>query len=122
MIAGFRLGAVAFLLGMMLGPLRELLLAPLLGGMAAALLEAAVMVAGLWWVAGAALRPPPPVPWIAGVVAVAVVLAAEMLLGAGFDATGLSAQRAPRGLAEQAVGLLPLAWLGVLPLLRGRAG
>jgi hypothetical protein len=62
------------------------------------------------------------VPWIAGVVAVAVVLVAEMLLGAGFDATGLSAQRAPRSMAEQAVGLVPLAWLGVLPLLRRRAG
>lgn len=119
MTAGFRLGAVGFLLGLVLGPLRELLLAPAIGGMAAAVIEAAVMLAALWWLAGAALRPPP-VPWMAGVVAVATVLAAEMLLGVGFDATGLSAQRAPRGLAEQAVGLVPLLWLGLLPLLRGR--
>lgn len=121
MRAGLRLGALAFLLGLVLGPVRELLLAPAIGGMAAALLEAAAMLAGLWWLAGVGLRPPLPAPWTAGLVAVGTVLVAEVLLGAGFEASGLAARRAPRGLAEQALGLVPLAWLAVLPLLRRRA-
>lgn len=121
MQAGIRLGALAFLAGLVLGPVRELLLAPRIGGMPAALAEAAAMFAVLWWLSGLALRPPPPRPWRAGLVAVSLVLAAELLLGAAFAASGLAAQRAPRSLAEQAVGLVPLAWLGLLPLLRRRA-
>jgi len=121
MRAGLRLGALGFLAGLVLGPVRELLLAPRIGGLPAALAEAAAMVAALWWLAGLALRPPPTRPWRTGLVAVVLVVVAELLLGAAFDATGLAARRAPRGVAEQAIGLVPLAWLGALPRLRRQA-
>ncbi len=120
--AGLRFGGLAFLAGAVLGPVRELLLAPRLGGLAAAWIEAAAMAVLLWLAARASL----PAGGDLGervttaVVALAVVLTAEAALSAAFAATGLSAARAPRGAAEQAPGLLLLAWLVVLPLLRGR--
>lgn len=116
--AGLRLGAYAFAAGMLLGPVRELLLAPAIGGLAAALVEAVVLIGVLWLLARFVLRPPPGVPWIASLAAVAVVLGAELLLGALFTLLGPEAERAPRDLAEQAVGLIPLAWLAALPFLR----
>jgi len=117
--AGLGFGGLGFLAGALLGPLRELLLAPRLGGMAAALLEAALMALLLWLAARAT------VPrhadgrgraWIA-VVALVVVLLAEFLLAWVFVATGLAAARAPRGLAEQAPGIALLFWLVALPFL-----
>ncbi|MBR0662431.1 hypothetical protein GXW75_24460, partial [Roseomonas oryzicola] len=48
--AGVLYGGLAFAAGAVLGPLRELLLAPRIGGLAAALAEAAAM-AGLLWLA-----------------------------------------------------------------------
>jgi hypothetical protein len=59
-------------------------------------------------------------------VALAVVLLAEAALALALEAGGLAATRAPRGAAEQAVGLPLLAWLAALPLVlrrrRGRPG
>lgn len=124
MQAGLRLGVLAALIGLVLGPVRELLLAPRIGGVWAAWVEVAAMLPLLWWAAGWALRPPPASrrqQGAAAVVAVGVVLAAEMLLLLAFDATGLSTRRAPRSLAEEAVGLVPLAWMAALPFLRRRA-
>ncbi|MBR0662680.1 hypothetical protein, partial [Neoroseomonas oryzicola] len=46
-----------------------------------------------------------------------VVLALEALLALAFDASGLAAARAPRGLAEQGIGVALLAWLFALPFL-----
>jgi hypothetical protein len=119
---GLRLGGLAFAIGAVLGPLREWLLAPHLGGQQAALLEAAVFAALLWWAAGRTIPRGLDAreALVAGAIALAVVLAAEAALGALFAATGLQAQRAPRGMAEQAPGLLLLAWLLVLPMVRRR--
>jgi hypothetical protein len=125
--AGLRYGALAFLAGAVLGPVRELLLAPRLGGLPAALVEAAAMAALLWLAARHAV--PPEAGWqaraVMAAVALAVVLLAEAALTAALDASGLSASRAPRSAAEQAVGLPLLAWLVALPFLlrrRGRPG
>ena len=119
--AGLRYGALGFLAGAVLGPVRELLLAPSIGGLAAALLEAAVMAVLFFFAARHVLeRLPPRQGWgaraaVAG-VGVAVVLLAEAALGAALDASGLSEARAPRSAAERAVGLPLLAWFAVLPL------
>jgi hypothetical protein len=125
--AGLLYGALAFLAGAVLGPVRELALAPRLGGMAAALVEAAAMAVLLWSAARLVLvRVLGDAPgWRAraamAAVALAVVLTAEAALGWALAASGLAAQRAPRSTAEQAVGLPLLAWLVALPFLsRGR--
>lgn len=117
-----RLGAAAFAAGALLGPLREGVLAPWLGGLVAALLEAAVLACVLWWLAGLLLPPMPArAAALAGGIALAVVLLAELALGWLFAVSGLAATRAPRSLGEQAPGFLLLAWLAALPLLRRRA-
>ncbi|WP_137125744.1 hypothetical protein [Roseomonas sp. HF4] len=120
--AGLVYAALAFLAGMALGPVRELALAPRIGGLPAALAEATAMAALLWVMARAVmarLAPPPSASRraVVAAVALAVVLALEAALGAVFEATGLAATRAPRGGAERAVGLALLAWLAVLPFL-----
>jgi len=120
--AGLTYAALAFLVGMVLGPVRELGLAPRIGGLAAALAEAAVMAALLWAVARALLaRLAPPASAgrraVVAAVALAVVLALEAGLDAAFQASGFAAARAPRGAAERMVGLALLAWLAALPFL-----
>ena len=122
--AGVLYGGLAFAAGAVLGPLRELLLAPRIGGLAAALAEAAAM-AGLLWLAARravagieALR----ARAVVATLGLVVVLALETLLALAFDASGLAAARAPRGLAEQGIGVALLAWLFALPfLVRRRA-
>jgi hypothetical protein len=123
--AGLRYGATAFALGTVLGPVRELLLAPVLGGFAAALLEAAAMAALLPLAARHVLdRLPPRQGWAArsalAAAGLAVLLLAEAALSLLFEASGIAAARAPRSAGEQAVGLLPLAWFAALPFLLRR--
>ncbi len=117
--AGFGFGGLAFLAGAVLGPLRELALAPWLGGLAAAWIEAAAMALLLVLAARATLAEGlrPLGRAVESALALAVVLAAEAALGWLFAATGLAGQRAPRGAAEQAPGLLLLGWLVLLPFL-----
>lgn len=117
--AGLRYGAAAFAAGGVLGPLRELVLAPRIGGMAAAGAEAAAMAALLWISARWAIAAPAPrgARAVVAAVALGLVLALEAALGLMLEASGLAAARAPRGLAERSVGLLLLAWLVVLPFL-----
>ena len=144
--AGVGFGALGFVIGGLLGPLREALLAPRIGGLAAAWAEAAVMAPLLWFGAGLILAEaggsgagtgrgfwppsalPPPMParigtgarLAIGLIALLVVLAAEAALAALFAATGLAGRRAPRQLAELLPGWLLLGWLLLLPLLRRR--
>ncbi len=117
---GLRLGAYAFAAGMLLGPIRELVLAPAMGGLAAAALEAMLLMAVIALAARLVLRPPPAVPWVAALGAVGLVVGAEVLLGLLFTLLAPAMERVPRSLAEQAVGLLPLAWLAAQPFLRRR--
>ena len=124
-VAGAAYAGLAFAAGAMLGPLRELLLAPRIGGLAAALAEAAAMLLLLAlsarWVM---VRLAPPVTRrvraTVAQVALLVVLACDIALGLVLQVSGLAAARAPRSLAEQAVMLPLLAWLVVLPFLIGR--
>lgn len=116
---GLGFGGLAFLAGALLGPLREVVLAPRLGGLAAAWIEAAAMALMLLLAARATLPEGlgPSGRAVVAALALAVVLAAEAALAWLFAETGLAAQRAPRGAAEQAPGLLLLGWLVVLPFL-----
>lgn len=122
--AGVLYGGLAFAAGAVLGPLRELLLAPRIGGLAAALIEAAAM-AGLLWLAAQRAVARIDTPRSRAVIAIlglVVVLVLEALLALAFDASGLAATRALRGLAEQGIGVALLAWLFALPfLVRRRA-
>jgi hypothetical protein len=120
--AGLTFGALAFLAGALLGPLRELALAPRLGGLAAAWIEAAVMALLLWLAARATVPSAASLRDRALIAALAltVVLLAEAVLSWIFAATGLAAARAPRGAAERLPGLLLLLWLVALPFLRRR--
>ena len=123
--AGVLYAGIAFALGAVLGPLRELVVAPRLGGMAAALLEALLMAGLLALAAHVALgRLPRPLARrariVVGLVGVASVLLLDLALGAFFAASGIEAARAPRSLAERAVMLPLLAWMAALPLLLRR--
>jgi hypothetical protein len=127
--AGLEYGALGFLAGGVLGPARELALAPMLGGMAAALIEAVALGVLLWLAARFVMArrlPDAPPGWrtrmAMAATALAVVLAGEAILGLVFTATGLAAQRAPRPTVEQAVGLPLFAWLAALPFLLRRGG
>ena len=117
--AGLGFGGLAFLAGALLGPLREWALAPRLGGLAAAWIEAAAMALLLLLAARATLAEGlgPSGRAVESALALAVVLTAEAVLAWLFAATGLAAQRAPRGAADQAPGLLLLGWLVLLPFL-----
>lgn len=117
--AGLRLGAFAFLAGACVGPLRELWLAPAIGGLAVAWVEFGLLFAWLSLIAWRAVPGGPAFRHraVLAVVALALVVACELALGFAFTASGLAASRAPRGLAEQAPGLLLLAWLAALPFL-----
>ena len=98
MIAGLRpgllYGLLAFLAGAVLGVIRDLALAPSIGSVAAAILEAGVMA----------------------------VLLCEIALGAWFESSGLAAQRPPRGGVEEAIGLALLGWLAAQPFRVQREG
>lgn len=123
--SGLRYGFLAFLAGAVLGPVRELLLAPAMGGLPAALLEAAIMAALIFLAARGVLdRMPPRQGWraraaVAG-VGLAVVLLSEVALDLALEASGIAEARAPRSAAERAVGLPLLLWLAALPLLLRR--
>lgn len=117
--AGLGFGALGFLAGGLLGPFREWVLAPRLGGMVAALLEAVVMAVLLWLAARTTVphKADGQSRAVIAAVALLVVLLAEFALAWLFVVTGLAAARAPRGLAEQAPGVVLLFWLVALPFL-----
>lgn len=120
-----RYGLLAFLAGAVLGPVRELLLAPAIGGLPAALLEGGALALLLPLLVRSVLdRMPPRQGWPArlalAAVGVAVVLAAEAALSLALDASGVAEARAPRSAAERAVGLPVLLWFAALPLVLRR--
>ena len=53
-------------------------------------------------------------------VGLAVVLLSEVALDVALEASGIAEARAPRSVAERAVGLPLLLWLAALPLLLRR--
>lgn len=123
--AGLRYGALAFLAGAVLGAVRELLLAPAIGGLPAALLESAALAFLLALAARSVLERMPPrqgFPTRAAIAAagVLVVVLAEVALFFVLDWSGIAEARAPRGPAERAVGPALLLWFAALPLLLRR--
>lgn len=118
---GLVYGSLAFTAGALLGPLREVLLAPRIGGMAAALAEAAAMVLLLWlaarFVVGRLAVPSRAARAAVAGIALAIVLGSDLALGLMLDASGLAGQRTPRSVAEQLVGVPLLLWLAILPFL-----
>jgi hypothetical protein len=123
--AGLRYGALAFLAGAATGMVRELLLAPWIGGLPAALLEGAVMAVLILLAARSVLERMPPRQGLGArlafaVAALALVLAAEAALSVAFETSGIAEARAPRSPAELAVGPALLLWFAVLPLLLRR--
>jgi len=119
---GLRYGAIAFLIGGVLGPLRELVLAPLLGGVPAAVIEAAVIAPALWLVARATTRPLVGLPgWQPGIamvlIALFVLLLAEAAFAGVLTATGLGAARPERGEAERIIGQALMLWLVAAPFI-----
>ncbi len=123
--AGLRYGLLAFGAGAVLGPVRELLLAPAVGGLAAAVAEGVVIAVLVLFAARSVLdRMPPRQGWQAraavAVVGLMVVVAAEVVLAVALDASGIADARAPRSVLERAVGPALLLWLAAVPLLLRR--
>lgn len=123
--AGLRYGTLAFLAGAATGMVRELLLAPWLGGLAAALLEGVAMAVLLPLAARSVLERLPPrqgpaVRLALAAAALAVVLVGEAALSLLFETSGIAEARAPRSPAELAVGPALLLWFAALPLLLRR--
>jgi hypothetical protein len=124
---GLRYGAIAFLMGAAFGPVRELLLAPLLGGLPAAVIEALVLAPAFWWLARSCTTLIEDAPeWQATASLVlfglVVVLLAESLLAAVLLKTGLAAQRVAPAEAERAIGYALIAWFCAAPFLARRRG
>jgi hypothetical protein len=121
--AGIVYGAAAFGCGMLLGPLRVLMLEPRLGGLAAVALEAVPMLVALAllapWIArrhglGADRAPLLRMGgWALGLVLLLDVLGASLLGGLGAWIAGLAT---PPGM----VGILLLAALALMPVLLAR--
>jgi hypothetical protein len=119
---GLAYGLLAFLAGAVLGTVRELALSPLIGGVPAALAEAAAMAVLLRLAARRALRLLPEGAPAAGRAAMAftafvLVLLGDALLGIALHATGLDAGRPPRSGAEETIGLALLGWLVAQPFM-----
>lgn len=106
-----------FGLGLVLGPVRELVLAPRLGALAAALLEAPLVLGFAWFAAGWLLRrravPPGPARRAMSVAALALVLLVEFAAGSVLRGWDLAAWRAHLGTPE---GRLSLALYGLFAL------
>jgi hypothetical protein len=121
MNAGLTYGVLAFAAGALLGPIREMLLVPRIGGLTAALVEAAGMALLLWLAArlvvGRMAVPSPRARAVVAGVALVLVVACDVGLGLLLDWSGVAGARAPRGVAERLVGLPLLAWLVAMPLL-----
>lgn len=123
--AGLRYGTLAFLAGLALGAVRELLLAPAIGGLPAALVEGAALAALLPLAARSVLdRMPPrqgrPARLAMAAAGLLVVLAGEAVLYVALQAGGIAEARAPRAPAELAVGPVLLLWFATLPFILRR--
>lgn len=126
--AGLLYFAIAFAAGFVLGTLRVLVLAQHLGEFPATLLELPLMLALGWFLAGRLVRrlerPTPARRFAMGVLALALLLAAEAALGILGFGRSLAGHLAAYAEAPKAAGLAAQGLYALLPLLRGtgRAG
>jgi hypothetical protein len=126
-LAGLSYGAGIFALGFLLGTLRELALAPLLGRGVVVLFEGPLILLAAWFAARSLTRrfdvPPAPSARLAmGAVAFAVLMIGEALIAAfGFGRTlaqHVSGYATPRGALE----LMPQLAFAMFPLIQSRHG
>ncbi|MBI1402982.1 MAG: hypothetical protein GC147_07200 [Porphyrobacter sp.] len=122
--AGLDYGALVFALGFVLGTLRVLWLAPLVGLVVATAFELPVMLAASWWLAERLLRrfaiAAPGEALAMGLFAFALLLAAECALAVGLS--GQSPAQWLAGLAEPhaALGLAGQVGFALIPWVRAR--
>lgn len=116
----------AFGLGFVLGPIRELLLAPMLGRLLAVLLELPLMLAFCWWIAPRITTHcrVPPGAWRLrmGITALALLLALEFLAGIALRGRGLQEWAADFATWPGLVTLLAYLVFALLPLRAGKPG
>jgi hypothetical protein len=123
--AGLLYFALTFGAGFVLGPLRILFLVPRLGARAAELLELPVMIGISWlaarWVTVRLAVPPRPAPRLAvGVIAGALLLAAEFTLVLQLRGLTIEEYLATRDPVAGAAYYLAVAIMVLLPALAGR--
>ncbi len=112
-----------FLAGFVLGVLRTLWLAPVLGPVAAVLLELPLMLGLSWWVCGRLLsRWPlrPATALAAGAMALVLLLAAEVGVSMLFAGRDLAAHLAQYRVSEAQLGLAAQVLFGAMPWLQAR--
>jgi len=121
--AGILYGLFAFTLGLILGTLRVLFIAPQLGTGAAVILELPIMLAACWWCAGIIVRRYPPSgrneALAIGLIGFAVVIVGEFAVGMSMmgqtPADWIDQFARPTAQLGLAAQLLTIA----MPLLRG---
>lgn len=108
-------------LGVLLGTVRVLWLAPRVGETKAVLLELPLMLAASWVVAGAVLRRWPGArPLALGLAALALLLAAEMALGFALSGRPPAAWLVDQARLPGALGLAGQAAFGLIPWARAQ--
>jgi hypothetical protein len=114
---------LAFALGFLLGPLRELLLAPRLGRLPALMMELPVMLAFCWWLAPRVMRRVPPglARLRAGLAALGFLLVLEFAIGQALRDFTLAEWLAHFASREGALTLLGYIAFALIPWLRGAA-
>lgn len=121
--AGLSAFALVFGAGFVLGTIRVLLIVPRVGETAAVVAELPVMLAISWWVTGWAIRrwqvPPGRDRVAMGVVAFAMLMAAELVLGLTLFNQPPGAWLASLMAMPGAIGLAAQIAFGIMPLLRG---
>lgn len=122
-LAGFFYALLLFALGFLLGPIREFLLTPWFGPVAAVAIEVVPMVAAMAWLAPRIARGmeiPPRVPGrvVMGLVALLLVLAAEIALSRLLRGLGPAGTLARYGTPQGMVGAALLGIFAAMPWLR----
>ena len=122
-IAGITYALLMFALGFVLGPIREFLLAPWIGPVAATLAEAVPMVFAMAWLApriahGMELAPRSAARIAMGAVALVLLLLAEMLLTRALRGLGPAGWIARYGTPEGMIGVALLLAFATMPWLR----
>ena len=124
-VAGALYFAIVFAAGFVLGAIRTLLLAPRVGDLAAVAIELPVMLAVAWIACGAVLHWIRPGQGIAahavmGLVAFALLMAAELALSLVLGAPSIAAWLAGLTSAPGLLGLAGQVAFAVFPMVRQR--
>ena len=126
LLAGFAYWAVVFALGFVLGTLRVLWLAPLVGLFPATLIELPLMLGASWWASGWLVRrfaiADKRAGLAMGAVAFALLMVAECAVGMGMMGLTLGQWLADFAKPHAAMGLAGQVVFALLPWWRVRRG